>query len=385
MNSLYLAWAYMRFYRVTSAALIFSIALIAAAPVATRLVLGAAETALGARAAATPLILGARGSSLDLTLSALYFRGGVTTPVTQAAVDTVWDTGLGIAIPVHTGFTARALPVVGTTIDYLDFRMLRVAEGRPLAQIGDALLGAEAAARLGLVVGDTLVTDAQNLFDLAGTYPLELSLVGVLAQAGTPDDGAVFVDMKTIWIIAGIGHGHEDVGGGAEGAVAASPAQRQFQRITPENIDTFHLHQDSSLLPVSAVLIAPHDTRSATILRGRYLGGDDPLHLIVPATIIDGLLQTLFRIGRILDAVVVVIGAATAVAIALALSLATQLRRNEMQTLFRLGAHRATIAQAIFAQIMLIVLFGAVTAGTFLAPVSYLSDRIALAIVAVTS
>ncbi len=384
-NALFLALAYMRFHRVASAALILSIALIAAAPVATRLVLGAAEAALGARAAATPLVLGARGSSLDLTLAALYFRGGVTTPVTHAAVDAVWDSGLAVAIPVHTGFTARALPVVGTVIDYFDFRRLRVAEGRLLGQIGEALLGAEAAVTLGLAVGDTLVTDAQNLFDLAGTYPLELTVAGVLERAGTPDDGAVFVDMKTVWIVAGIGHGHEDISGGATGTTTASPALRQFKRVTPENIDTFHLHQDNSLLPVSAVLIAPHDARSATILQGRYLERDNPVHLIVPTAVIDGLLQTLFRIGRILDAVVVVIGAATAVAIALALSLATQLRQDEMQTFFRLGAHRATIAQAIFAQIMLVILFGAALAATLLAPISLLSDRIASAIVAVTS
>ena len=36
-------------------------------------------------------------------------------------------------------------------------------------------------------------------------------MVGILAPTSTPDDEAVFVDIKTAWVISGIGHGHEDV------------------------------------------------------------------------------------------------------------------------------------------------------------------------------
>jgi len=381
-NALFLALAYMRFHRIASAALIMAIALIAAVPVGTRVVLNASENALGTRAAATPLILGARGSSLDLTLAALYFTDAVTVPVTQGDADAVWDSGLAMAIPLHVGFTARALPVVGTAVDYFDFRGLAVAAGRPMAQIGEAVLGAGAAARLGLKPGDTLVTDAQNLFDLAGAYPLELTIAGVFAPNGTADDRAVFVEMKTVWIIAGIGHGHDAVQSVNGQSVVASPAIQQFNRITPENIDTFHLHQNTALLPASAVLVVPYDAKSAAILQGRYLEGDNPLHLIIPATVIEGLLQTLFRIGRILDAVVLIVGAATVTAIALALSLATQLRAGEMQTLFRLGAHRATIAKTIGAQIAIILSLGAVLAATIVIPLAYLSPQIAAMLVA---
>ena len=62
----------------------------------------------------------------------------------------------------------------------------------------------------------------------------------------------MFADIKTAWVIAGIGHGHEDVvtaeaaaaaaSGGASGDVVAPAAVRQFQRITPDNIDSFHFH-----------------------------------------------------------------------------------------------------------------------------------------------
>ncbi len=373
LNAAFLAFAYMRYHRIMSAALVLAIALIITAPVATRLVLSEAETALGARAAATPLVIGARGSSLDLTLAALYFQGTVATPVTQAAVDSVWDSGLGIAIPLHLGFSTAGQPVVGTTLDYFRFRQLSPSQGRSFAQIGEAVVGSDTAATLGLAVGDSIITDTANLFDLTGAYPLELTVVGVLAPSGTPDDSAVFVDMKTVWIIAGIGHGHAPAQDTA--TAPADPAQRIYQSITPDNVDTFHFHQDSATLPVSAVLVAPHDARAATILQGRYLETDNPLHAIVPQNVIQGLLSTMFRIGRLLDLTILVVGSAAVVAIALALGLATQLRRQEMRTLFRLGAPRGTIAMTILAQLVLI--FGAAVgvSATFLVLMTWFYER----------
>ncbi len=384
LNAFFLAFAYLRYHRITTASLVLAISLIIAAPAATRLVLSEAEKSLGARAASTPLVIGARGSSLDLALSALYFQGSVATPVTQAAVDEVWDSGLGIAIPIHTGFAASSRPVVGTTLDYFDFRSLRTVQGRLFARIGEAVVGSEVAAGLNLSVGDSLVTDTSNLFDLAGAYPLEMTVSGILEPGGTPDDGAIFVDMKTVWIIAGIGHGHEDPGKSALASGIADPAQRIYQSITPENVDSFHFHQNSASLPVSAVLVSPHDARSSTILQGRYIEADNPLHAVDPATLIDRLLSTLFRIGRLLDLAIMVVGSAAAVAIALAVGLATQLRRQEMQTFFRLGAHRGAIVQTVLAQFALIFLAGAGLAATFLALISWFLRDVSFAAVAMT-
>ncbi len=377
-HALTLALAYLRFHWRSSGALTLCIALIVAVPVATRLILNAAQQGLGDRARQTPLLLGARGSTLDLTLAALYFDGAVPGEVTQGAVDAVWGSGLGLAIPLHLGLTARQASLVGTTMDYFDFRGLTLARGRPLAQIGEAVLGASAARRLGLGPGDTVVTDARTLFDLEGVYPLELTVAGVLAPARSADDDAVFVDMNTVWIVAGIGHGHTEPIASADGLpVVANPAIRQFNRITPDTIASFHVHADPAALPVSAVIVVPDDDRAAAILQGRYLEAADPLQLIAPVAVIDRLLGTLLRIGRLLDLVVAVVGAATLIAVALALTLATRLRAAEMATLFRLGAHRLTIVRIIGAQIGVILVLGLVLAATFLIPFAWLSPTIA--------
>lgn len=244
MNALFLAFAYLRYHWGRSLILTLVAALIIFVPIATQILLSSSERALVARGEATPLLLGSRGSQLDLTMSALYFSDEKPDPVTMAEVEAVWDSGLGIPIPVHTAFSSSGYRIVGTTLDYFDFRELTLSDGRALSVLGDAVIGADVADALGKGVGDTLVSSPENLFDLDGVYPLEMPIVGVLAQTNSPDDQAIFVDIKTAWVIQGIGHGHEDVVTAAEVAAGtaalSNAAVVQYQRITDDNIDTFH-------------------------------------------------------------------------------------------------------------------------------------------------
>ncbi|WP_308916356.1 ABC transporter permease [Jannaschia sp. LMIT008] len=355
MNAVYLAAANLRFHWIRTLVLIAAAALVLAVPVLTRALLAQGEAALTARADSTPLLLGARGSRLDLVMAGAYFTDDLPEPTTMAAADAVWESGLGIPAPLHTAFTTGDVRIVGTTLDYLDLRGLAVADGRPFALLGEAVLGAGAAARLAMGTGDAILSDPENLFDLDGAYPLQMDVVGVLAPTGTPDDDAVFVDIKTAWVIAGIGHGHDDILVEGEDAAAAAARAVQFARITPENIDSFHFHGDPAGYPVTAVVVAPYDERSATILRGRYLDAEEPVQAVVPADVIDALVARLLRIASLVDAVTVVVGLAAALALGLALFLSWRLRAPEMRTAHALGAGRGMIAQLALAEIVLIV------------------------------
>lgn len=217
------------------------------------------------------------------------------------------------------------------------------------------MLGAAVAERLGLGPGDTLVSSPQNLFDLDGVYPLEMVVTGVLAAAGTPDDGAVFTDVKTAWVIAGIGHGHDDVVTGGADTVQASAAIVQFTRITPENIDSFHFHGSPEDYPLTAVLAVPPDTRAATILRGRYLDPEGAVQAVVPAEVMAGLVARIFRIKAVLDAVTALVAAAALAAVALAIFLSWRLRAGEVETAFKLGARRGTILALLLSETGLIL------------------------------
>lgn len=362
MNALYLAAANLRFHWARTAVLIVAAALVLAVPVLTRALLAQGEAALAARAEATPLLLGTRGSRLDLVMAGAYFTDDLPEPTTMAATEAVWDSGLGIPVPLHTEFTSEGARIVGTTLDYFDLRGLEAAEGRIFALLGEAVLGAAVAARRDLGPGDTILSDPENLFDLDGAYPLEMTVAGVLTPSGTPDDDAIFVDVKTAWVIAGIGHGHEDVLREGEDAAAAAARVVQFARITEDNIDSFHFHGDPAGYPVTAVMVAPYDERSATILRGRYLDADGPVQAVVPSDVIAALIDRLLRIATLVDAVTVVVGLAAALALGLALFLSWRLRAPEMRTAFALGAGRGTIARMALAEVGLVLLGSALLA-----------------------
>lgn len=367
MNALYLAYAYLRFHWARSLVLVVVAALILFVPVATQILLSTSQTALVARGETTPLLLGSRGSQLDLTMAALYFSDERPAPIAMQEVETLWDSGLAIPIPLHTAFSSGGFRIVGTTLDYFDFRDLDFSEGRGLSLLGDAVIGADVAQQLGKRVGDSLVSSPENLFDLDGVYPLEMPIVGVLAPTNTPDDQAIFVDIKTAWVIQGIGHGHEDVVTAADIAAGtdalANAAVVQFQRITPENIESFHFHGSQNSFPATAVIVVPNDQRSGTILRGRYLDSDNPSQLIEPAGVIQGLVDRIFRIKSLLDGVTAIIAVAAIAAVGLAVFLSYRLRAREIATAVKLGARRGMVLRLLAAEtVTLLFLSGCIAA-----------------------
>jgi putative ABC transport system permease protein len=383
MDSIYIAWKYVRFNKIKTATLVASITLISFLPMALQLMLTESERQLMSRAVSTPLVVGAKGSALDLVMNTLYFGDEVPELINMEASDRVMDTDLAIPIPLYVRFRARGNPIVGTTLDYFEFRGLKVAEGRQLAVLGDCVLGAKIAENLKLKSGDSLVSSPETLFDLAGIYPLKMNVVGVLEKSHTSDDLAVFVDTKTTWIIQGLGHGHQDVTKlkdptlvlkRTDTNVAASAKLYHYTEISEKNIDSFHFHGNLSAYPITAVLAVPHDTKSGTILRGRYLSKEEKHQIVKPEEVIDGLLQSIFRIKNVLDAVISVVAFATILAIILVFALSLRLRQREIQTIFKLGCRRATIARLLTAEILIIVVISGVLCGTLIFLVNQFSN-----------
>lgn len=380
IDSLYIAWQYIRSNKIRTATLIACITLISFLPVSLQLLLEESERQLMSRAVSTPLVIGAKGSSLDLVMNSLYFSDQVPELVSMEASERVMESDLALPIPVYVRFHARGNPIVGTTLDYFDFRGLKVAEGRNLAVLGDCVLGTRVAENLGLKPGDSMLSSPETLFDLAGVYPLKMKVVGVLQKSHTSDDLAVFVDIKTTWVIQGLGHGHQDVTKltdptlilkRSESNVAATAKLYHHTEITKKNIDSFHFHGNTSIYPITAVIAVPYDDKSGTILRGRYLSRNETLQIIKPKEVIDGLLQNIFRIKNVLDAVISVVALATVMAIILVFALSLRLRQREIETVFKLGCSRMTIARLVASEIFIIVF----TSGVLCSAMVFIVDQ----------
>jgi putative ABC transport system permease protein len=148
--------------------------------------------------------------------------------------------------------------------------------------------------------------------------------------------------------------------------VTANAKLFQYAEITEENMESFHFHGDPSIYPITAVLVVPNDTKSGTILRGRYLSSEEPLQIVKPEQVIDGLLQNIFRIRNVLDSVIVVVGLAMIMAIVLVFALSLRLRQREILTIFRIGCSRMTIARLLAAEILIITLSSGVLCGAMI-------------------
>ena len=348
--------------------LIASISLILFLPAALQMVVREGARKLTARADATPLLVGAKGSAVDLTLGALYFREPTLEPMTYLEVTKMTEHDLASVIPLHLRYNVRGRRIVGTTLDYLDFRALEVESGRRFAILGECVLGAEAARGLAAAVGDHVVSSPAGAFDIAGTFPLKMAVVGVFAPTGTADDEAVFVDLKTAWVIAGLAHGHEDVADAGVLAVegdnvVANASVLSYTEITPDNIDGFHFHGSPEGFPVDAILAVPHDRKSSVMLRGRYEEPGRSVQMVVPRAVVDDLVETMFSVRDAVFAVSIGLGLATIATAVLVFALSIRLRRREIETMRKIGISGRRMRAVLATEVLLVVVASVCIAG----------------------
>jgi len=339
MPSYFLAWKYLCARRGQAAVMLAGLALALYLPLATHWLVDRFDRDIRTRAEATPLVIGAKGSRFDLVLHSLYFRSRVDGTVPYGEVKALRDAGLGKVFPLHGQFTARDQRVIGITPDYLNFRGMPLAQGRSLEHLGDCVLGATAAEQLKMQPGGKLRTDRENLFDLAGEYPVQLNVVGVLAPSGTADDEAVFVSVKTAWVIAGIGHGHE--GDSNQTHDTSQKFVKKYLEFTEANRESFHFHGKPEEFPLTAIVLAPTDNRAKALALNRYQAHDQ-LQALKPSDVVKELMGTVTRVVQMLDANFTLMAVGTGLLMMLIVLLSRRLRAREMETLFLIGCDRQT-------------------------------------------
>lgn len=362
-GSFHLAWRYLVHHRARTVLLVLALGLTLSLPLAVRGLVEIAQQELRARAVATPLVLGAKGSAVELTLNALYFRrrGMETFPMKQ--LDAVHASRLAKVIPLQVRFHAQGAPIVGTTLDYFSYRGLKIAEGRMLTRLGDCVLGAKVAKKRELHPGAAVVSSPEQVFDISGVYPLRMRVTGVLAESGSADDDAIFVDIKTTWVIEGIGHGHEDVAQSAApnvvieksaGHVAVTNEVRIFTEVTNENFGSFHFHGEAETFPLTAALVLPHDAKAMALLLGRYQKEGGAMQLVRPVDEMDALLASLFQMERFALLLLVTLGAAVLLITALVFALSFKMRRREFATLEDIGVAQGSMLAVKLFEVLLI-------------------------------
>ncbi len=120
------------------------------------------------------------------------------------------------------------------------------------------------------------------------------------------------------------------------------PSSKRTRSLQP-NIDSFHFHGETGEFPITALLLAPPDQRSETILRGRWEDPDVEDQLVVPRQVIADLLETILTIRSFVLAGSALMAIATFATAILVFWLSLRLRAREISTLHKIGGSRRRI------------------------------------------
>lgn len=390
---LYLAWRYLAYHKVKTVVLVLAVAIIVFLPVGLDIIVSQSAAELTARAEATPLLIGAKGSPLELVLNSLYFESDVPPSIPISEAKRVDESGLAQAIPLYTRFHAGDRPIVGTSLEYFEFRHLEISEGRLMTIMGECVLGAKAAADTGSKVGGDVFSSPESVFDLAGVYPLKMKVVGILKPTGKPDDLAVFVDVKTAWVIEGLAHGHDDLNDPEatsqvlrkEGdEVIGNASVVEYNEITPDNVSSFHFHGNPANFPVTSIIVVPNDQKSSDLLRGRYLSETEQVQIVPPTVVMDELLGTILTVRGYVMAAVIIVGIATLATMILVFILSLQLRRREMETMKKIGGSKRRIRSLIAVEILGVLGGGVIVAGILAALTGWFASAVTRVLVSLS-
>ena len=101
----------------------------------------------------------------------------------------------------------------------------------------------------------------------------------------------------------------------------------QFAEITPENVTEFHFHGATGDFPLNSVIVVPPDDKSNALLRGRYQDKEQGLQMIVPSSVLNKLLDTVFTVQNYIILGLAILSLATIAVITLVFLLSQQLRK----------------------------------------------------------
>ena len=375
---------YLSYYRLRSVMISLSVGMLAYLPFGLQRLIDQSREKLLERAVHSDLVICSEQGGTDDVVEALYLKSGnQQTWMEYGMLEELHSTGLGYPIPLLTGFHARSYPIVGTHVDYFPYRKLELGSGVLFRQIGECVIGSAVAEQLSLTVGDSLISSSQGFFDLSGIYPLKLTITGILQPSDSPDDRGVFTDIKTTWIIMGLGHGHEDleeiddpslIMNREDNNISATARLKLYQEINPENRTSFHFHGNLDDLPIRSVLFVPQDEKSLTILRGRFESGEFRERAYVPVKVVEQILLKIFRLQEVFFIIYTWVAAASMIILFLIFALLIKLRQQQLRTLFILGASRFKVAGTLLIELVLLSVMGGFAAILFWLATGFFTD-----------
>jgi putative ABC transport system permease protein len=265
------------------------------------------------------LVVGAKGSPMQLILSGVFHidvpPGNVPLKAVQALSQHPMVAGV---IPISLGDSFQGFRIVGTSHDYITHYQAVLVQGQLWTQPMQVVLGATAARKLGLALGNTFI----------GTHGLAAgghahgdstyTVVGVLAASGSVLDRLILTDTASVWKV------HEDY-------TAVDDEDRQI------------MMQEREL----TMALVRYKSPLAAVSLPRYVNTSTEMQAAAPALEISRLLSLLGLGTDVLRAFAGVLLLTAGLSVFIALWSAVRERRADLALLRMLGAPPRKVASLL--------------------------------------
>ena len=325
--------------KITVLLTVFTIAISTAIVLSVETIRHQAKESFTQTLSGTDLIVGARSGPINLMLYSVFRVGNATANISWESYQALnKHSNVQWSIPISLGDSHRGYRVIGTSQSYFEHyqfandQYLRFSEGGRFEQLFDVVLGAEVAKRLNYSLGDQLVLShgiASTSFVQHSEYPF--TVVGILAQTGTPVDKSLHVSLEGIEAI----HLRPGVNVTDEGA------------LVPKSI--------------TAMLVGL-DSRLATFKVQRQINQykAEPLMAVLPGVALAELWQSMGLLERVLLLIAALVLVASLMGMMTMLLATLQQRQREIAVLRAIGAPARTIFNLIQIEVFAMTLVGVI-------------------------
>ena len=291
------------------------------------------------------LIIGAKGGKEQLVLNTVFYLsqpiGNIPYSFYEELTEGKFAGHVETAIPVCMGHSYQGFRVVGTIpemfteLKYRGDQSYTFDQGENFKDENpfDAVLGASAAARTRLQVGEKFQA-VHGMGDGGRVHKETFNVVGILAPTGTPVDRAIFVNMAGFYEI----HGAEAI------------AEHEHQG-----------HGDEEK-QITAVLVCIRPTPPGrTDVVARLINDGKVAQAAVPARVIADLFEGIVgKLQWILLGMAVLTVVVAGISIMVSIYNSMSDRRHEIAVMRALGARRVTVMLIILMESILLSLIGGV-------------------------
>ena len=334
MKTLFFAWRYL-WSRPLGAALNLLLLSLGLASITFLLLVGfQLDKAFDRDLAGIDAVVGAKGSPMQLILSGVFHidvpPGNVPLKAVRALEKHPLVAGI---IPISLGDNFRGFRIVGTSHDYIRHYNATLADGR-LWEPGkpmQAVVGATAAKKLGIVVGNSFV-GSHGLGAGGHTHgDNPYQVVGILAPSGSVLDRLILTDTASVWKV------HED-----------------FTAVDDEDRKIMEDEREVTMALVQ------YKTPMAAMTFPRYVNTSTEMQAAAPALEISRLLNMLGLGTDVLRAFAGVLLVTAGLSVFIALWSAVRERRADLALLRMLGAPPAKVAALLLCEALWLGLLASV-------------------------